>query len=217
LLAAAAASLALASGAQAATIFSQDFSSGLSANEQMGGRFGVAGGVGGHVAGNYGNNEYSYYDIALDLTHVLDAAFQFDYTLFSEVRWDGFNVLASKDGAVDWRNNLLTPTIGGAYLTMSNLMPQLGRYAITGFQGGTVNFDLTPLAGQAVTLRVQFQSDYANWSRGLTMDNVLVSGTYAPGFEPHPGGVPEPAAWAMMILGFFGVGSLVRRQRQAFA
>jgi hypothetical protein len=30
-------------------------------------------------------------------------------------------------------------------------------------------------------------------------------------------GVPEPASWAMMIIGFTGVGALVRRRRYAFA
>ncbi len=28
------------------------------------------------------------------------------------------------------------------------------------------------------------------------------------------GGVPEPASWALMLLGFFGMGSLLRRHRQ---
>jgi hypothetical protein len=27
------------------------------------------------------------------------------------------------------------------------------------------------------------------------------------------GGVPEPASWAMMILGFFGLGEALRRRR----
>ena len=30
---------------------------------------------------------------------------------------------------------------------------------------------------------------------------------------PIPGGVPEPASWALMIMGFGGVGALVRRRR----
>jgi hypothetical protein len=29
-----------------------------------------------------------------------------------------------------------------------------------------------------------------------------------------PGGVPEPATWALMLTGFFGLGSLLRRQRK---
>jgi len=29
------------------------------------------------------------------------------------------------------------------------------------------------------------------------------------------GGVPEPAAWAMMMFGMFGAGALLRNRRQA--
>jgi len=29
---------------------------------------------------------------------------------------------------------------------------------------------------------------------------------------PAPAGVPEPATWAMMIMGFMGVGAAVRRR-----
>ena len=32
-----------------------------------------------------------------------------------------------------------------------------------------------------------------------------------------PGGVPEPATWAMMLIGFFGLGSMVRRRKAALA
>lgn len=39
---------------------------------------------------------------------------------------------------------------------------------------------------------------------------------FAPGSPPDPGipAVPEPATWAMLILGFFAVGMAVRRRRQ---
>ncbi len=33
------------------------------------------------------------------------------------------------------------------------------------------------------------------------------------GFQIPTGGVPEPATWAMMILGFGGVGTMIRRRR----
>lgn len=35
--------------------------------------------------------------------------------------------------------------------------------------------------------------------------------------SPPVSGVPEPGAWAMMILGFFGLGSMLRRRREANA
>jgi len=34
------------------------------------------------------------------------------------------------------------------------------------------------------------------------------------GTAPNGGGVPEPATWAMMLLGFGGVGALLRRRRE---
>ncbi|HEY2357324.1 MAG TPA: PEPxxWA-CTERM sorting domain-containing protein [Phenylobacterium sp.] len=34
------------------------------------------------------------------------------------------------------------------------------------------------------------------------------------GTGPNGGGVPEPATWAMMLLGFGGVGALLRRRRE---
>ncbi|MGZ6016329.1 MAG: PEPxxWA-CTERM sorting domain-containing protein, partial [Phenylobacterium sp.] len=33
----------------------------------------------------------------------------------------------------------------------------------------------------------------------------------------NAGGVPEPATWAMMLTGFFGLGSMLRRRRAALA
>jgi hypothetical protein len=70
-----------------------------------------------------------------------------------------------------------------------------------------------------VKVRIQFQSDGSNYSTGLQLDNVAVTGTYAPGYEPGPvgGPVPEPTTWAMMIIGFFGAGAFVRRERPVFA
>jgi choice-of-anchor C domain-containing protein len=42
---------------------------------------------------------------------------------------------------------------------------------------------------------------------GAAIDNVAISG----------GAVPEPASWALMLTGFFGMGSVLRRQRQSAA
>lgn len=32
-------------------------------------------------------------------------------------------------------------------------------------------------------------------------------------FDSHDGGVPEPATWAMMLMGFFGLGATLRRRQ----
>ena len=48
-------------------------------------------------------------------------------------------------------------------------------------------------------------------------DDLIIRVTAEDLFDPG-GGVPEPATWAMMILGFGGVGAMVRRRRAvAFA
>ncbi|WP_443971667.1 PEPxxWA-CTERM sorting domain-containing protein [Sphingobium sp. CR28] len=38
--------------------------------------------------------------------------------------------------------------------------------------------------------------------------------TTTPPVTPPTGAVPEPATWAMLVLGFFSVGSIMRRQRR---
>lgn len=56
-----------------------------------------------------------------------------------------------------------------------------------------------------------------NGSYSLFGGNGTAIGQAAPPPGPGPGGVPEPATWAMMLIGFFGLGGLVRRQRRALA
>jgi hypothetical protein len=52
---------------------------------------------------------------------------------------------------------------------------------------------------------------------GVSVDNYTLtsaSGTdWANSFAPNPGAVPEPAAWATMLLGFGGLGATLRARR----
>ena len=51
---------------------------------------------------------------------------------------------------------------------------------------------------------------------GVGGANAVFSGTAT--FQTPTGGIPEPGAWALMIVGFAGTGALLRRRRQmAFA
>ena len=59
----------------------------------------------------------------------------------------------------------------------------------TGFQIGTTNF---------------FQGN---------LDATLTETPFVPNSGGGGGGVPEPSAWALMIAGFFGAGSVLRRRR----
>ena len=58
--------------------------------------------------------------------------------------------------------------------------------------------------GASTTL--SFQSlEASNCCYGAELDNVAVN--------PFAGGVPEPAAWMLMMVGFGGLGSVLRRRR----
>ena len=57
-------------------------------------------------------------------------------------------------------------------------------------------------AGSIIEFRAEGTSD----SLGGYVDNIRISD-----------GVPEPASWAMMLIGFGGLGALLRRRRTAFA
>lgn len=209
LVAAAVAACAISTAAQASTIYAQDFSGGLNANESVGGEFGVHNGTVGN-AGWYSNYAYSYYDLSLDLTAVEDAFLAIDYDIELESFHDRFNVLAST-GAFAPPAGLLTPISGMTYTTVdaTSYTWNLGQTGISEDASGRAVFDLASFAGQTVNLRFQFQTDYSVTGRGVNLDNVLVTG------ERITSAVPEPATWAMMIVGFFGAGSALRRARQA--
>lgn len=49
----------------------------------------------------------------------------------------------------------------------------------------------------------------------LVAGGTIRYGTVNIGSVPNPGAVPEPATWAMMLIGFGGIGYSVRRRRKA--
>ncbi|MDP3852663.1 PEPxxWA-CTERM sorting domain-containing protein [Phenylobacterium sp.] len=63
-----------------------------------------------------------------------------------------------------------------------------------------INFDANLAAAQRVTFLVGPNGAYNNDSTGFAL-------------TVSAGGVPEPATWAMMILGFAGTGVALRRQK----
>lgn len=83
------------------------------------------------------------------------------------------------------------------------------------FQGGkaTINVPLTLVQGQN-TLTFA----YAGAPQGAGDESWALSGVAVSGEAfVSPAGVPEPATWAMMLLGFFGMGAALRRRRQLVA
>lgn len=197
---------AVSPAAATVIVFSQNFSGTLSANEQVVGNFSVNNGTVGH-AGSYADDEYSYYQLALDLTGYTNAVMSFDYSFLAEQHFDRFNVLAST-GAFVPPAGLLTATSGLTYTDEGDLhRVELGQVALAQNAAGNAVFDLSSFSGQLVNLRFQFGSDFSVTSGGLNIDNVLVNG------DANVSAVPEPATWAMMLIGFGIVGAGLRSRR----
>ncbi len=61
------------------------------------------------------------------------------------------------------------------------------------------------LAATALDTADLSATDIANLTAGLQSGSSLLAG------------VPEPATWGLMLVGFFGLGSALRRRRAALA
>lgn len=198
--------LLAAAPAHAATVYAQDFSSGLGANEQVGGEFVVSNGQVGH-ADYYSKNAYAFYQLALDLTDVSDALLTLDFLGHTEVRADGFNILASADDVFSTAD-LITPTNVDFYgPLLGEPAKLLGPMAYSGIYQGPLVLDLSAFDGLKVNLKFQFASDYGVTGHGIQLDNLKVTGLVP------VSAVPEPATWAMMIAGFGLMGTALRRRR----
>jgi hypothetical protein len=66
----------------------------------------------------------------------------------------------------------------------------------------TINGNLVPSADSY---------SYWSWDDSYFFDNFKITYTYTP---DGAGAVPEPASWAMMLVGFGGIGYAVRRRRR---
>ena len=84
----------------------------------------------------------------------------------------------------------------------------------------TILFDLTPFtpgtAGSLDTFTLN-PSIVSSGPHSITVRGNIVSGqtaAYTGSFNFANAPVPEPATWAMMLLGFFGIGMAMRRTRR---
>jgi hypothetical protein len=111
----------------------------------------------------------------------------------------------------------VTPLGGGAAVTFTQRLENFPPYGTGG--GGAYNSGIVlgklnppPSRGFVVdTLQSVLLFDDSTW--GLGRIDFYVAAIAAPPVT----GVPEPAAWALMILGFGGVGAALRRRRLAAA
>lgn len=172
--------------AAATMIFGNDFSSGVGPQEELIGSFTVADGYLGHHNG-YSNNEYSSYRIIYDFAGVTNAFLDFDYWIDTENIFGYVQV---------WANDV---AVGG----------------FTGYGASHAHCALDYLTqpdviGRSV-ISFDFMSNFAITRGGFQINNLTITGdTVLP-----TTGVPEPASWALMIIGFGALGAAMRRRRPA--
>ncbi len=172
-------------------VFVQDFETGLGANESLHGSFTINDTntplnngtlMVGHPT-DYGNNDYSYYEVTLDLRGFERVSMQFEYAAWIEDHFDRFNLQASVT-TVNPPGDLIFPDSGLPYEDQFDIhRPELGSIAYDSngiLDDGIAVFDLSSFDGQIVTVRFQFGSDGSVTYPGINFDNILVEGVAIP-------------------------------------
>ena len=117
----------------------------------------------------------------------------------------------------DAGDNLDSEIFGGPGIFYSNGQFK-GFQFITNFAFQSINYQLR-INGSVLTVRLLGANGFATGGNliNATIDGMSGGAAYVPGAGPGPGGpgVPEPATWAMLIMGFGGVGAVMRRRRTA--
>jgi hypothetical protein len=176
--------------ANATVVFSNDFSSGLSSNEKVTGKFGVGNGYVGTQTPTYSNNEFSTYQINLNLAAYTSATLSFDLNMATEANYDFLNLLIAPGGPASAESRLY----------------------LSGTQSGHYTFDITEYLSAHTNIDFTFMSDGSVDLRGIQIDNITINAVGGPVTA-----VPEPSTWAMMIFGFAGLGFMMYRRGGAVA
>jgi hypothetical protein len=118
--------------------------------------------------------------------------------------------------------NLLSGTFSGADI-VGTLGGSTGSVQDAVMSGGTVNFtsdftSFSPIGDKGVSVEMTSVLPSLNALLGdsLSSFSAVSTGSFAATLVGGGGGggVPEPATWAMMFLGFGGIGVLARRARR---
>jgi hypothetical protein len=128
-----------------------------------------------------------------DPTHYLTVPGGASATFQSSAKLSMFSLFM---GSPDTYNQIDFYGAGGYHETLGGSQMFLGDTNQSWEWGKRVNFDFGGFNVDKIVL--------SSSSNSFEVDNA--AGTFA-------GGVPEPATWGLMILGFGGVGAMVRRRR----
>jgi hypothetical protein len=132
----------------------------------------------------FGNNEIEHEEvIRIDLTAIKSSWNSFSFQMGSTQNSEYWQV---------WGSNSATAKFG-----------DVGTYTLTGA-------DQNDHTGLFMYNYYFFSVLEANDS---TSQNVLITALDASSNPSRVGGVPEPSTWAMLILGFFGIGFVAYRQK----
>jgi hypothetical protein len=162
-----------AASSMATTIYSQDFSKGLQANETLTGKWSISDGR--LYRGRYDNNERDTFIVTLDLSGYTNIHLSYDFWIDSERNWDALQVYTR-----DTTNRLVR-------------IDYASGPSYSGVFNGT-------LADNVKLLEFDFGSDPSNVGQGVMVDNILITGTSLKP-TPAPAPVPEPGPVALMGIG----------------
>jgi hypothetical protein len=169
-----------AASSMATTIYSQDFSKGLQANETLTGKWSISNGK--LTRGPYDAFEHDTFIVSLDLSGYTDIHLSYDFWIDSERNWDALE-LYTRDSQN--KTNRTHYASGASYSSVFK----------------------ASLTDNIKFLEFSFNSDRSIQGQGVTVDNILITGT---SLKPTPAPVPEPGPVALMGI---GLAALVWRRR----
>jgi hypothetical protein len=117
------------------------------------------------------------------------------------------------NGSFDYDFTFVVPLSGIAGSSLTSVKVQ----SLPGLVFTSLTFNGTALQQTMFGNVQQFARDNVPVLAGTQHFGVVGSGHGGFGADVSysPGGVPEPASWALMILGFGGLGAVLRRKRAA--
>jgi len=134
-------------------------------------------------------------------------AVHYQVTEFSVSQAGSYSFLLTGDSPVNWDTFLTLYTTFNAGAALDNDVASNDDFPTIGISGFSANL----LAGTSYFAVVTGfdNEDVGAYTLKISGDGRVTEGA--------PGGVPEPSAWALMILGFGATGTLLRRRQVAVA